>query len=499
MKYILALDEGTTNIKGQLFDQKGTCVSAAERTLKLTFPGENMVECDPMEMWELTVDTLRDVVKKAGVEPSDIEGIGISNQRESILLWDKETGIPVYPYVIWMDKRCNKECAELAAKPENQKLAFEKAMKPLSSYYPAFKIQWVLDHVPGVRERAEKGKILYGGVETWIVWKLTDGRVHSAEASSACRSLLYDMNTGDWDDELLELFEIPRSILPTIQTTKGDYGIASNLFGCDIPIVGILGDCGASAFGQSCFYPGEVKATLGTSGLLSTVTGTDMSRSPKLLTNVGWEIDGKLNYTVEGGFYSCGATVNWMKDAMRLIENPAETEQMVQQLGENDGVYLVPSFHGIGTPYYVDDIHGMLVGVCMNTGKTHIVRAGLEALAYRIKDTLACFEEELGIVTEVLRVDGGVSKNNLLMQYVADICNVKVERMTNSESCSIGAFYIAALRLGWYKNLEELSAMREVDRVFTPNMSEEKRKKVYAGWKRAVNAALYWAANEENN
>lgn len=495
MKYILTLDEGTTNVKAHLFSKDGKCLSSAERNLKLDFPAESMVEYDPIKMWDKSVEVLQETVKNSGVAHEDIEGIGISNQRESVLIWDKNTGEPVYPYIIWMDKRCNKEAEELSSVAKNNELAFEKAMKGLTSYYPAFKIQWILNNVEGVRERAEKGELLYGGVETWIVWKLTKGASHYAEASSACRSLLYNMKEGNWDDELLNLFEVPRCILPTIKTTENFFGNATGIFDCDIPIAGILGDGGASAFGQACFYPGEVKASLGTSGVLSAVTGTELANTTKLISNVAWEVDNTQYYTVEGGFYSCGATVNWLEQAADLIKSPKDTEAMVGQLGDNDGVYLVPAFNGIATPYYIDEIRAMLVGISMTTGKTHIVRAALESIAYRIKDCLNCFESELGIVTKVLRVDGGVSKNNLLMQYISDICNVTVERMTNQESCSIGAFYVSALNLKWYSSLEELSKMRQVDKVFVPKMEEEKRKKIYSNWERAVKANIYWSEN----
>lgn len=490
-EYILAVDEGTTNVKSLLLNRDGKVINKVSKGLDLKFPELNHVECDPYQIWEATYTSMIECVENANINVEDIAGIGISNQRESVLLWEKETGKPVYPYIIWMDKRCNKEAEEMNQIPENVELAGSIALKPLTSYYPAFKIKWILDNVPGVREKAENGELLYGGVETWIIWNLTNGKEHLAELSSACRSLLVDMQTGDWDDKLLKMFDIPRAILPEIRTTAHQFGVADRLGDAKIPIMGVLGDGGASAFGQSCFQPGQVKASLGTSGVLSTVTEDKLVATNSLLANVAWEIDGIQNYTLEGGFYCCGQVVKWLINTMQIIGSPDEIVELVDELGISDGVYFVPTFNGLATPYYIDDTKAMLVGVSTTTSNKEIVRACLESIAYRVYDTLTTIEQELEQETSVLMVDGGVSKNDMLMQFISDICNVKVERMVNKEACSLGAFNVAIINLGWYNSLEEIEQLKEVEKVFTPSMSEQDRNKLISGWKKALDTVIY--------
>ncbi len=486
-KYIMSFDQGTTSSRAMLVNHRGEIVSIAQREFKQIYPRPGWVEHDAMEIWAVQVGVAQQAMRHIGVEFHDIEAIGITNQRETTVVWDKTTGKPVYNAIVWQCRRTADYCDELKKQGLEEKFR-EKTGLPIDAYFSATKIKWILDNVEGARSKAERGDLLFGTIDSWLIWNLTKGRVHATDYSNAARTMLYNIKELKWDEELLEILQIPAGMLPRVMDSSFIYGSTDPLiFGGEIPIGSAVGDQQAALFGQACFHAGDAKNTYGTGGfLLMNTGGRPVSSKNGLLTTIGWKIGKNITYALEGSVFIAGAAVQWLRDELKLIRTAQETEELAMEVEDSGGVYFVPAFVGLGAPYWNPYARGTITGLSRGTGRNHLVRATLEAIAYQTVDVLNAMEEDAGIKLANVKADGGASENNFLMQFQADITGAAVERPVNKESTALGAAYMAGLATGYWKSLDDVKNNRQVERFFEPDMEIQKRKELLEGWHDAV-------------
>lgn len=492
-KYVMALDQGTTSSRCIIFNEKGLIESVAQKEFTQIYPNAGWVEHDPMEIWSTQVGVASEAMAKIGITAADIASIGITNQRETTVVWDKNTGKPVYNAIVWQCRRTSDMCTKLKEQGLADKFR-EKTGLILDAYFSGTKVKWILDNVEGVREEAKKGNILFGTIDTWLIWNLTKGKVHVTDYSNASRTLLYNIHELKWDDEILEILDIPKSILPEVKPSSYIYGnTEDSLFGSEIPIAGIAGDQQAALFGQCCHEPGTAKNTYGTGCFLLMNTGEKAVESKNgLLTTIAWGIDGKVEYALEGSIFIAGAAIQWLRDELRMIKNAAESERYATAVEDTNGVYMVPAFVGLGAPYWDQYARGTIVGLTRGAKKEHFIRATLESLAYQTSDVLKAMQEDSGIELQALKVDGGACANNFLMQFQSDILGVQVDRPEVIETTALGAAYLAGLAVGYWKNKEDVCKNWAISRNFESQMSEEKRAELLKGWHKAVKRATAW-------
>jgi len=492
-KFVMALDQGTTSSRCILFNEKGIIVSSAQKEFKQIYPKAGWVEHDPMELWSTQFSVAVEAMAKIGASGEDIATIGITNQRETTVVWDKRTGIPVYNAIVWQCRRTAETCDELKVKGYD-KLIRSKTGLILDAYFSGTKIKWILDNVEGAREKAEQGHLIFGTIDTWLIWNLTKGNVHVTDYSNASRTLLYNIHELKWDDEILEILDIPKSMLPEVKPSSCVYGEASKvLFGNEIPISGVAGDQQAALFGQMCHEEGTAKSTYGTGCFMLMNTGEKAVDSKKgLLTTIAWGVDGKVQYALEGSVFIAGAAIQWLRDEMRMIKDASDTEEYALAVEDTNGVYLVPAFVGLGAPYWDPYARGTIVGLTRGAKKEHFIRATLESLAYQSYDILKAMEEDSGIKLKALRVDGGACSNNFLMQFQADILDVQVDRPKIIETTALGAAYLAGLAIGYWNSKEDIANNWALSKAFEPAMTENKRENLLLGWHEAVNRSMGW-------
>ena len=490
-RYIMALDQGTTSSRCIIYDKKSRAVSTAQREFKQYFPKDGWVEHDAIEIWSTQMSVAQEALLKAGLTYRNIAAIGITNQRETTIVWDKKTGIPVYKAIVWQCRRTAAYADKLKEKGY-QEMIRKKTGLIIDAYFSATKIKWILDNVKGARERAEKGELLFGTVETWLIWKMTGGKVHITDYSNAARTLLFNINTLNWDSDLLELFDIPKCMLPKPVECSGYYGeTIPELFGGKIPITGAAGDQQAALFGETCFKTGEVKSTYGTGNFLLMNTGNKPVFSDSgLITTIAWGLSGKVSYALEGSAFVCGAAIQWLRDEMGFMKESKESEMMALSVKSSDGIYVVPAFVGLGAPYWEAEARGTIFGITRGTNRNHIVRATLESLAYQNEDLLEAMAKDLGCGITALKVDGGACMNNFLMQFQSDISGINIIRHKSIESTSLGAAYFAGLAVGYYESTDEIIKHREVERIFSPQIDKKTRIEKKNGWHNAVKATI---------
>ncbi|HHU98034.1 MAG: glycerol kinase GlpK [Clostridia bacterium] len=494
-RYVMAFDAGTTSNRCILFDEQGVVRSVAQKEFRQIFPKPGWVEHDANEIWSTQMGVAVEAMQKANAKAEDIVAIGITNQRETTILWDRETGEPIHHAIVWQCRRTSEICDRLKEKGLTS-LIREKTGLVIDAYFSATKIKWLLDHVPGAREKARQGEILFGTVETWLIWKLTRGKVHVTDYSNASRTMLFNIRTLSWDEEILSILDIPREILPTPLPSSHFFGMADeSFFGAPIPIAGAAGDQQAALFGEACFSAGEAKNTYGTGCFLLMNTGESPVFSQNgLVTTIAWGIDDRVYYALEGSIFVAGAAVQWLRDELGLIDTAVESETVALQVDDTNGCYIVPAFTGLGAPYWDQDARGCIVGLTRGVNDKHIVRAVLESIAYQTADVLAVMQEDSGLTLTALKADGGAAKNNFLMQFQADIIDVAVHRPACVETTALGAAYLAGLTVGFWDSVEELRTHWKIDRVFEPSMTEEMRREKINTWKKAVTRALDWSS-----
>ncbi|MCE4981155.1 glycerol kinase GlpK [Mammaliicoccus sciuri] len=488
-KYILSIDQGTTSSRAILFDKEGTIKFVSQREFKQYFPKGGWVEHDANEIWTSVLAVISSVLNENNISPKQIEGIGITNQRETAVVWDKNTGRPVYHAIVWQSRQTQDICTELKSK-DLEPIFKEKTGLLLDPYFSGTKVKWILDNVEGAREKAENGDLLFGTIDTWLIWKFT-GDVHVTDYSNASRTLMYNIYDLKWDEELLEYLDVPASMLPEVKPSSEVYGYTQeyHFFGEKIAIAGVAGDQQAALFGQACFESGEVKNTYGTGGFMLMNTGEKAVKSESgLLTTLAYGLDGKVNYALEGSIFVSGSAIQWLRDGLRMIKSAPASEDYANRVKSTEGVYVVPAFVGLGTPYWDADARGAIFGLTRGTEKEHFIRATLESLCYQTRDVLEAMEKDSGINVETLRVDGGAVKNNFLMQFQADIVNTPVERPEVNETTALGAAYLAGLAVGFWKSKDEIKQRWKLETEFKPELEEEEREKLYKGWKTAVKA-----------
>ena len=496
-KYIMALDAGTTSNRCILFNEKGEMCSVAQREFTQYFPQPGWVEHDADEIWASMLGVAVESLNKIGATAADIAAIGITNQRETAIVWDKNTGEPVYHAIVWQCRRTSEYCDSLKAKGLTDKFRAKTGLV-IDAYFSGTKIKWILDNVPGARERAEEGDLLFGTVETWLIWKLTKGKVHVTDYSNASRTMLFNINTLEWDEEILAEMNIPKSMLPEAKPSSCIYGNASSsYFGGPIPIAGAAGDQQAALFGQTCFNPGEAKNTYGTGCFLLMNTGEKPVFSENgLVTTIAWGLDGKVNYALEGSIFVAGASIQWLRDEMRLIDSAADSEYMAKKVNDTNGCYVVPAFTGLGAPHWDQYARGTIVGITRGVNRYHIIRATLESIAYQVNDVLEAMRADSGIELSSLKVDGGASANDFLMQTQADIIGAPVNRPVCVETTAMGAAYLAGLAVGYWSDKEDVMKNWAVDATFEPSIDDADREKRIKGWNKAVKYAYGWAKEE---
>ena len=491
VQYILALDQGTTSSRSILFDKSGSIIAVAQREFTQIFPKPGWVEHNPEEIWESQLATAKEVLAKANVSPKDIAAIGITNQRETTIVWDRNTGEAIYNAIVWQDRRTASFCDELKEKGL-QKTIQQKTGLVIDAYFSGTKVKWILDHVDGARDKATKGELCFGTVDSWLVWKLTNGKVHVTDVSNASRTMLCNIETCQWDGALQKILDVPGNMLPQIRSSSEVYGSTNLLDGStEIPIAGIAGDQQAALFGQLCTQPGMVKNTYGTGCFMLMNTGEKMIVSNNnLLTTVAWKINGVTQYALEGSVFIAGAVVQWLRDGLGIIKTSADVEALAKQVDTTDGVYVVPAFAGLGAPYWNQHAKGTITGLTRGSTSAHIARAAVESIAYQTMDVLKAMQADSGISIKELRVDGGATKNNLLMQFQSDVLDTKVIRPTVTETTALGAAYLAGLAVGFWKSMDELQAQWQIETVFTATITGAERTDLTNGWKKAITAAL---------
>lgn len=491
-KYILAIDQGTTSTRAILFNKKGEIVHVAQNEFTQIFPQPGWVEHNADEIWGTVLAVMATLLAESQVKPEQIAGIGITNQRETAVVWDKETGNPIYNAIVWQSRQTAEICEELKAKGYDQ-LFREKTGLLIDAYFSGTKVKWILDNVEGAREMADQGKLLFGTIDTWLIWKLSGGRAHVTDYTNASRTLMYNIYELKWDDELLEILGVPKSMLPDVRPSSEVYSktVDYHFFGYEIPIAGVAGDQQAALFGQACYQQGMVKNTYGTGCFMLMNTGEKAVKSEHgLLTTIAWGLDGKVEYALEGSIFVAGSAIQWLRDGLRMFNDAKESESYASRVESTEGVYMVPAFVGLGTPYWDSEVRGAVFGLTRGTTKEHFIRATLESLAYQTRDVISAMEKDSGIDLKTLRVDGGAVQNNFLMQFQSDILNVPVERPVVSETTALGAAYLAGLAVGYWENQEEIAKQWAVNQKFEPKMEERERDELYTGWKKAIQATM---------
>ncbi len=485
-KYILALDQGTTSSRAILFNKFGEIVAQKKKEFPQIFKENGYVEHNPNDIWSSLLTAAREVLLSKNLDAGDISSIGITNQRETTIIWDKETGEPVYNAIVWQCRRTSDYCKELVKNGYSEMIK-EKTGLIIDPYFSATKIKWILDNVSGVRERAKSGRLLFGTVDSYIIWKLTEGRVHATDYSNASRTMLFNINTLEWDDDILKLLGIPKSMLPKVCESSDDYGYTKLIGKGKIKICGVAGDQQASLFGQTCFNKGDFKCTYGTGAFLLMNTGSEPVISQNgLLTTIAWSVDGKIAYASEGSVFAAGAAVQWLRDGIKIIDSAAESEPLALSVPDTNGVYFVPAFVGLGAPYWNSDARGVLCGLSRGTTKEHIARSALEAIAYQVNAVIEVMEADSGIKINTLKVDGGACENNFLMQFQSDITDCEVLRPMCIETTALGCAYLAGLKSGYWKSMNDIKNNQKIDYKFTPDIPETKRTALLSGWEKAV-------------
>lgn len=494
-KYIIALDQGTTSSRAVIFDSEQKIVGVAQKEFTQIYPKEGWVEHDPMEIWASQSGVLAEVIAKEGISQHDIIGIGITNQRETTIVWDKNTGKPIYNAIVWQCRRTAQICDELKKIEGLEKYVKENTGLLIDAYFSGTKIKWILDNVEGAREKAERGELLFGTVDTWLIWKLTNGKVHVTDYTNASRTMIYNIKELKWDEKLLKILGIPKSMLPEVKNSSGTFGYA-NLGGTGghrVPISGVAGDQQAALFGQACFEKGDSKNTYGTGCFLLMNTGKEMVISNNgLITTIAIGIDGRIEYALEGSIFIGGASVQWLRDEMKLVGESADTEYFARKVKDSGGVYVVPAFVGLGAPYWDMYARGAIFGITRGTNKNHIIRATLESIAYQTRDVLEAMQEDAGVKLNNLKVDGGASANNFLMEFQSDILGACVRRPVILETTALGAAYLAGLAVGIWESKEEIKNQWILGKEFKPTMCEDERDKKYKSWKKAVKRSMFW-------
>jgi glycerol kinase len=496
-KFILALDQGTTSCRAVVFNKRGEIISSAQKEFQQHFPKPGWVEHDANEIWSTQAGMAAEAVTKSGLGGGDIAGIGITNQRETVVVWDRISGKPVYNAIVWQDKRTAAYCDTL--KQEGRApLIRKKTGLVIDSYFSGTKVKWILDQVEGARERAKAGDLLMGTIDCWLIWKMTRGALHITDVTNACRTLFFNINTLEWDDELLELFDVPRSMLPEVKSSSEIYGYTSpNFFSEKIPIAGIAGDQQAALFGQMCTRPGMVKNTYGTGCfMLMNIGDKPIVSENNLLTSVAWQLNGKTQYVLEGSIFIAGAVVQWLRDSLKIIKNSGEVEKLAATVDSSEGVYFVPAFAGLGAPHWNQHAQGSIFGLTRGSTDAHIARAALESIAYQTMDVLKAMEADSGISIKELRVDGGASVNDVLMQFQADVLNTETVRPRNVETTVMGAAFMAGLAVGFWDSLEEIERIWETDRRFKPSGDRAGVEEGIRGWYRAIEALEHWSRQQ---
>lgn len=498
-QYILSFDQGTTSSRAIIFNNEGSIVTAAQKEFTQIFPQPGWVEHDANEIWSTQVGVAAEAVSKAGIAIHDINAIGITNQRETTVVWNKRTGEPVYNAIVWQDRRTANYC-DLLKHQGYAPLIQQKTGLVIDAYFSGTKLKWILDNVQGIRASAEKGEILFGTIDSWLLWKLTNGKVHATDVSNASRTLLYNIHTLQWDDELLKLLNIPASVLPEVRSSSEIYGHTQHILtAANIPVAGIAGDQQSALFGQMCTQPGMVKNTYGTGCFMLMNTGTQpVTSNNNLLTTIAWQINGITQYALEGSVFIAGAVVQWLRDGLKIIRHSAEVETLAMEAAQSDGVYIVPAFAGLGAPYWNQHARGTITGLTRGSTAAHIARAALESIAYQSMDLIKAMQADAGITIKELRVDGGATANNLLMQFQSDLLNTTVVRPQITETTALGAAYLAGLATGYYTSIDEISKQWQVDKKFTPAISEAEREKLAKGWQQAIKATQSWSELIDN-
>ncbi|MBJ8284146.1 glycerol kinase GlpK [Staphylococcus pseudintermedius] len=497
--YILSIDQGTTSSRAILFNEEGEIVGVAQREFKQHFPKSGWVEHDANEIWSSVLSVMASVLTENNVSANEVKGIGITNQRETTVVWDKETGRPIYNAIVWQSRQTQPICDAL--KEEGHEQTFrDKTGLLLDPYFSGTKVKWILDKVEGAREKAAKGDILFGTIDTWLVWKLSGGRAHVTDYSNASRTLMYNIHELKWDDELLELLDVPKAMLPEVKPSSEVYceTIDYHFFGQNVPIAGIAGDQQSALFGQACFERGDVKNTYGTGGFMLMNTGEEAVKSGNgLLTTIAYGIDGKVNYALEGSIFVSGSAIQWLRDGLRMINSAPQSEDYAKRVDSTEGVYVVPAFVGLGTPYWDSDARGAIFGLTRGTEKEHFIRATLESLCYQTRDVIEAMAQDSGIEVNSLRVDGGAVKNNFLMQFQSDLLNIEVERPEINETTALGAAYLAGIATGFWKDKSEIQRRWKLEKSFEPEMNQKESNRLYKGWKKAVEATQVFKLDEE--
>ncbi|EII6327638.1 TPA: glycerol kinase GlpK [Staphylococcus pseudintermedius] len=497
--YILSIDQGTTSSRAILFNEEGEIVGVAQREFKQHFPKSGWVEHDANEIWSSVLSVMASVLTENNVSANEVKGIGITNQRETTVVWDKETGRPIYNAIVWQSRQTQSICDAL--KQEGHEQTFrDKTGLLLDPYFSGTKVKWILDKVDGAREKAAKGEILFGTIDTWLVWKLSGGRAHVTDYSNASRTLMYNIHELKWDDKLLELLDVPKAMLPELKPSSEVYceTIDYHFFGQNVPIAGIAGDQQAALFGQACFERGDVKNTYGTGGFMLMNTGEEAVKSGNgLLTTIAYGIDGKVNYALEGSIFVSGSAIQWLRDGLRMINSAPQSEDYAIRVDSTEGVYVVPAFVGLGTPYWDSDARGAIFGLTRGTEKEHFIRATLESLCYQTRDVIEAMGQDSGIEVNSLRVDGGAVKNNFLMQFQSDLLNIEVERPEINETTALGAAYLAGIATGFWKDKSEIQRRWKLEKSFEPEMDQKESNRLYKGWKKAVEATQVFKLDEE--
>ncbi|GAA0363208.1 glycerol kinase GlpK [Bacillus horti] len=491
-RYILALDQGTTSSRAILFNKQGEVVHVAQKEFTQHFPKPGWVEHNANEIWGTILAVMAQLLSENDIKPEEIAGIGITNQRETTVVWDKNTGKPIYNAIVWQSRQTSEICEELKEKGYND-LFRDKTGLLIDAYFSGTKVKWILDHIEGAREKADRGELLFGTIDSWLIWKLSGGSAHVTDYSNASRTLMYNIYDLKWDEELLDILTVPKSMLPEVRPSSEVYAHTADyhFFGHSVPIAGVAGDQQAALFGQACYQAGMAKNTYGTGCFMLMNTGEKAVRSDHgLLTTLAWGLDGKVEYALEGSIFVAGSAIQWLRDGLRMFRDAPESERYATKVESTDGVYIVPAFVGLGTPYWDSDVRGAVFGLTRGTTKEHFVRATLESLAYQTKDVLDAMEADSNISLKALRVDGGAVMNNFLMQFQSDILGVSVERPVVNETTALGAAYLAGLAVGYWESKEEIEKQWNVDHTFTPEMEKDKADGFYEGWQKAVKATM---------
>lgn len=497
-KYIMAIDQGTTSSRAIIFNKKGEKIASSQKEFPQIFPQAGWVEHNANQIWNSVQSVIAGAFIESSIKPGQIEAIGITNQRETTVVWDKKTGLPIYNAIVWQSRQ-TAPIADQLKQEGHTNMIHEKTGLVIDAYFSATKVRWILDHVPGAQERAEKGELLFGTIDTWLVWKLTDGFVHVTDYSNAARTMLYNIKELKWDDEILELLNIPKAMLPEVKSNSEVYGKTTpfHFYGGEVPISGMAGDQQAALFGQLAFEPGMVKNTYGTGSFIIMNTGEEMQLSQNnLLTTIGYGINGKVHYALEGSIFIAGSAIQWLRDGLRMIETSSESEGLAQSSTSDDEVYVVPAFTGLGAPYWDSNARGSVFGLTRGTSKEDFVKATLQSIAYQVRDVIDTMQVDSGIDIQQLRVDGGAAMNNLLMQFQADILGIDIARAKNLETTALGAAFLAGLSVGYWESMDELKELNATGQLFQATMNESRKEKLYKGWRKAVKATQVFAQED---